>query len=205
MLLMRKDQCMHCEEPGCLIACPADGAIVQYANGIVDFKQDQVHRLPVLRHRLPVQHPEIQPGHARRSTSARSALTASARGWSPPASRRAPPAACTSAPRKRCWTLADKRAAPVRAQYFATRCGRLRSRRRRRNARDLRAGRCQKSREIRWPSQRPNRSFLRENVERPIEVGRRPGHGAGHRRGLRALRSLRPKTGGCRGRREVQK
>src|SRR6478752_4462485 len=23
--LMRKDQCMHCAEPGCLIACPADG------------------------------------------------------------------------------------------------------------------------------------------------------------------------------------
>jgi formate dehydrogenase beta subunit len=39
--LMRKDQCMHCEEPGCLIACPAPGAIVQYTNGIVDFQQDQ--------------------------------------------------------------------------------------------------------------------------------------------------------------------
>src|SRR6266404_1169815 len=39
MLLMRKDQCMHCAEPGCLIACPADGAIVQYANGIVDFQE----------------------------------------------------------------------------------------------------------------------------------------------------------------------
>jgi formate dehydrogenase iron-sulfur subunit len=38
--LMRKDQCMHCEEPGCLEACPADGAIVQYTNGIVDFNQD---------------------------------------------------------------------------------------------------------------------------------------------------------------------
>jgi formate dehydrogenase iron-sulfur subunit len=38
--LMRKDQCMHCEEPGCLEACPADGAIVQYANGIVDFNQE---------------------------------------------------------------------------------------------------------------------------------------------------------------------
>jgi formate dehydrogenase iron-sulfur subunit len=37
--LMRKDQCMHCEEPGCLKACPADGAIVQYQNGIVDFNQ----------------------------------------------------------------------------------------------------------------------------------------------------------------------
>ncbi len=38
--LMRKDQCMHCEEPGCLLACPADGAIVQYTNGIVDFNQE---------------------------------------------------------------------------------------------------------------------------------------------------------------------
>jgi formate dehydrogenase iron-sulfur subunit len=34
--LMRKDGCMHCEEPGCLEACPAPGAIVQYENGIVD-------------------------------------------------------------------------------------------------------------------------------------------------------------------------
>jgi len=41
MWLMRKDQCMHCAEPGCLEACPADGAIVQYANGIVDFQQDK--------------------------------------------------------------------------------------------------------------------------------------------------------------------
>ena len=34
--LMRKDQCMHCAEPGCLAACPAPGAIVQYSTGIVD-------------------------------------------------------------------------------------------------------------------------------------------------------------------------
>jgi formate dehydrogenase beta subunit len=40
-LLMRKDQCMHCEEPGCLAACPAPGAIVQYANGIVDVNADR--------------------------------------------------------------------------------------------------------------------------------------------------------------------
>jgi formate dehydrogenase beta subunit len=38
--LMRKDQCMHCADPGCLTACPADGAIVQYTNGIVDFNQE---------------------------------------------------------------------------------------------------------------------------------------------------------------------
>ncbi len=38
--LMRKDQCMHCADPGCLRACPAPGAIVQYENGIVDFAQE---------------------------------------------------------------------------------------------------------------------------------------------------------------------
>ncbi|WP_416798140.1 formate dehydrogenase subunit beta [Ciceribacter azotifigens] len=35
--LIRKDGCMHCADPGCLEACPAPGAIVQYSNGIVDF------------------------------------------------------------------------------------------------------------------------------------------------------------------------
>jgi formate dehydrogenase iron-sulfur subunit len=39
--LMVKDGCLHCEDPGCLRACPAPGAIVQYANGIVDFQQEQ--------------------------------------------------------------------------------------------------------------------------------------------------------------------
>jgi formate dehydrogenase iron-sulfur subunit len=38
--LIRKDGCMHCEDPGCLKACPSPGAIVQYANGIVDFHQE---------------------------------------------------------------------------------------------------------------------------------------------------------------------
>jgi formate dehydrogenase iron-sulfur subunit len=38
--LIRKDSCLHCEEPGCLLACPAPGAVVQYENGIVDFDQD---------------------------------------------------------------------------------------------------------------------------------------------------------------------
>jgi formate dehydrogenase iron-sulfur subunit len=38
--LIRKDGCMHCVDPGCLAACPAPGAIVQYANGIVDFHEE---------------------------------------------------------------------------------------------------------------------------------------------------------------------
>ncbi len=38
--LIRKDGCMHCADPGCLTACPAEGAIIQYANGIVDFQSE---------------------------------------------------------------------------------------------------------------------------------------------------------------------
>jgi formate dehydrogenase iron-sulfur subunit len=38
--LIRKDGCMHCGNPGCLKACPAPGAIVQYSNGIVDFQEE---------------------------------------------------------------------------------------------------------------------------------------------------------------------
>ncbi len=38
--LIRKDGCMHCADPGCLKACPAPGAIVQYSNGVVDFVKE---------------------------------------------------------------------------------------------------------------------------------------------------------------------
>ena len=34
--LMRKDMCLHCAEPGCLLACPVPDAIVQYTNGVVE-------------------------------------------------------------------------------------------------------------------------------------------------------------------------
>ena len=39
--LILKDGCLHCSDPGCLRACPAPGAIVQFANGIVDFHEEQ--------------------------------------------------------------------------------------------------------------------------------------------------------------------
>jgi formate dehydrogenase iron-sulfur subunit len=38
--LIRKTSCMHCSDPGCLKSCPSPGAIVQYKNGIVDFRQE---------------------------------------------------------------------------------------------------------------------------------------------------------------------
>jgi formate dehydrogenase iron-sulfur subunit len=38
--LILKDGCLHCSDPGCLRACPAPGAILQYSNGIVDFQEE---------------------------------------------------------------------------------------------------------------------------------------------------------------------
>ena len=51
---------MHCEDPGCLRACPADGAIVQYTNGIVDFQQENCIGCQYCVTGLPVRHPEVQ-------------------------------------------------------------------------------------------------------------------------------------------------
>lgn len=38
--LMMKFQCMHCQDAGCMKACPAPGAIVRLPNGTVDFNHD---------------------------------------------------------------------------------------------------------------------------------------------------------------------
>ena len=52
--LIRKDGCMHCEDPGCLKACPSPGAIVKYGNGIVDFISENCIGCGLLRQGLPV-------------------------------------------------------------------------------------------------------------------------------------------------------
>lgn len=38
--MIRKDGCMHCEDPGCMKACPSPGAIIKLSNGIIDFNSD---------------------------------------------------------------------------------------------------------------------------------------------------------------------
>lgn len=74
MLLMRKDQCMHCADPGCLAACPADGAIVQYANGIVDFQQEHCIGCQYCVTGCPFNIPKFNP-ETKKSSSARCAQT----------------------------------------------------------------------------------------------------------------------------------
>lgn len=58
---MAKYQCMHCENPGCLRACPAPGAIVQYTNGIVDFIQENCIGCQLCVTGCPFNVPRISP------------------------------------------------------------------------------------------------------------------------------------------------
>ena len=96
--LMRKHQCMHCADPGCLRACPADGAIVQYSNGIVDFQQENCIGCQFCVSGCPFNIPKFNPNTKKvyKCTLCSDRVGA---GWSPRASSRVPPAACTSAPR----------------------------------------------------------------------------------------------------------
>ena len=82
--LIRKDGCMHCADPGCLKACPAPGAIVKYANGIVDFNQDHCIGCGCCITGCPF---DIRafPRRTRRPTSARSVPTACRSALSQPA------------------------------------------------------------------------------------------------------------------------
>jgi formate dehydrogenase iron-sulfur subunit len=59
--LIRKDGCMHCEDPGCLKACPSPGAIVKMSNGIVDFKSENCIGCGYCVQGCPFDVPKISP------------------------------------------------------------------------------------------------------------------------------------------------
>jgi formate dehydrogenase iron-sulfur subunit len=59
--LIRKDGCMHCEDPGCMKACPSPGAIVKMSNGIVDFISDNCIGCGYCVQGCPFDVPKISP------------------------------------------------------------------------------------------------------------------------------------------------
>ena len=60
MWLMRKNQCMHCAEPGLPGGMPCRRRHRPIHQRHRRFSAGQVHRLRLLHHRLPVQYSEIQ-------------------------------------------------------------------------------------------------------------------------------------------------
>ena len=83
--LIKKDACLHCEEPGCLFACPAPGAIVQYTNGIVDFKTRRTASAASTASPVARSTSRASTSTRARSPSATCASTGSRRGSSRPA------------------------------------------------------------------------------------------------------------------------
>ena len=97
--LMRKHQCMHCADPGCLRGVSRrwrHRAVLQRHRR---FPAGKLHRLPVLRLRLPLQYPEVQSRH-QEGLQVHAVLRPRGSGAGAGVHQsRVPPAACTSAPK----------------------------------------------------------------------------------------------------------
>ena len=127
MLLMRKDQCMHCEEPGCLIACPADGAIVQYVNGIVDFQQDKCIGCGYCMTGCPFNIPKFSPT-AQKVFKCTLCLDRVSAGLEPACIKSCPTGCLHFGTKDDMKELAENRATQLREKSGFQGCGSLRSR-----------------------------------------------------------------------------
>ncbi len=118
MLLMRKDQCMHCAEPGCLVACPADGAIVQYTNGIVDFQQDRCIGCGYCLTGCPFNIPKFSP-QARKVFKCTLCVDRVSQGLEPACIKACPTSCLQFGTKDQMLQLANKRVAQLKASGFA--------------------------------------------------------------------------------------
>ena len=115
--LIRKDGCMHCEDPGCLKACPAPGAIVQYANGIVDFIHENCIGCGYCVKGCPFNIPRIsQVDHKAYKCTLCSDRVAV--GQEPACAKACPTQPSSSAPRTRWIAHADTRIADLKSRGF---------------------------------------------------------------------------------------
>ena len=146
--LMRKDQCMHCEDPGCLRACPADGAIVQYTNGIVDFHQENCIGCRYCVTGCPFDIPEVQSA-TKKVYKCTLCSDRVGQGLEPACIKACPTGCLKFGTKADMLALAEKRARQLREHSgFAERwC--LQSAVGRRHARDLRVARRHKARAVR--------------------------------------------------------
>ena len=186
---------MHCEEPGCLAACPAPGAIVQYANGIVDVNPDQCIGCGYCETGCPFDVPRFhaddrQDGqvHALRGPDVQWA-------WSRLASRRARPDASSSAPRTTCSRWDKLRVDQLKANGFAD-AALVRPDRGRRDGR-RHGPRPRRPPGVVRPAGRSARSAARQVLEVGAAAARRRRH---LRRRARRLRATTPNTGASRSR-----
>ncbi len=98
--LIRKDGCMHCDDPGCLEGLPGAGCDRAVHQRHRRLRVGELHRLRLLREGLSLQRTAVSPRSIARPTSARSASIVSRSARHRPAPRPARPRRSISA-RKR--------------------------------------------------------------------------------------------------------
>ena len=174
MLLMRKDQCMHCEEPGCLAACPADGAIVQYANGIVDFQEANCIGCGYCITGCPFNIPKFSP-KARKVFKCTLCNDRVTQGLEPACIKACPTGCLHFGTKPEMKELAENARGAASHAFGFRRCGRLRSGRRGRHARHLCLARCSKPGTVWRPAERSAHSVVRAALEEAAEMARQCG------------------------------
>ncbi len=193
--LMRKDQCMHCADPGCLAACPADNAIVQYQNGIVDFQQEYCIGCQYCVTGCPFNIPRFNP--ATKKMFKCTLCTDRVSQGLEPACIKACPTGCLHFGTKEDMTaLAQTRAQQLRRAHGAHQCRSLRPGGSRRDQRDLRAARYRQSGSVRRAAGESAGAVGRAAVERTAEVAGQCGHDRRTHRGHAPLPALRSEEGG---------
>ena len=167
--LMRKDQCMHCADPGCLAACPADGAIVKYANGIVDFNQENCIGCEFCVSGCPFNIPRFNP-ETKRVYKCTLCSDRVGEGLEP-ACIKACPTGCLKFGSKEDMTYIAERACQTTARQFRmAERRRLRSPIRRRNPRHLRSARRHRPRALRQPPEKSHDSVELHMVEVALQA-----------------------------------
>ena len=131
---------MHCADPGCLKACPAPGAIVQYSNGIVDFHEENCIGCGYCITGCPFNIPRI----SKKDSKVYKCTLCSDRvavGMEPACVKTCPTGAIVFGTKEDMMHHAEERIADLKSRGFDE-CRALRSAGRGRHARDVRAAAC---------------------------------------------------------------
>ena len=167
--LMRKHQCMHCADPGCLRACPADGAIVQYSNGIVDFQQENCIGCQFCVSGCPFNIPKFNPSTKKvyKCTLCSDRVGA---GLEPACIKSCPTGCLHFGTKDDMKALAETRAKQLRDVSGFKDAGVYDPRDHWRDRRHLRSARHQQSREVRQPAQEPAHSLGLHRLEELLQA-----------------------------------
>ncbi len=165
--LIRKDGCMHCADPGCLKACPSEGAIIQYANGIVDFQSEQCIGCGYCIAGCPFDVPRLNPEDNRvyKCTLCVDRVTV---GREPACVKTCPTGAIHFGSKEDMKTLAGERVAELKTRGY-DKCGPVRSGRRRWHPRHVRAAPCRQAESVPRPAGKPGDQPDRQVLERHLK------------------------------------